>query len=342
MDDTTSGTSAVADAPASPSPAPSSPVASPSVSTEKPSSFAEALTARLAAPVAAEPGESKPASDQPVAAIAQPPQTEIPPVETVPTPDTKGPIPFERHESILKNARAKTEAEVSQRFQQQYAPHVELGQKFQADPVGTAVQVIRELGSHPEFGPLITSELARMLGARRGQTAPETDQEPQADLQTADGTLVYSAEQLAKREAWARKQLMSEVDQRLQPLQTREQQAQAQERYTAATKDASDRMSKVLAPFQQLPEFQEHKPAIAAKVKTLLEEGVEPGAAVGLAFTQVLRETVLPSRTAQSQQQLVSQAVAKSIGSTSGPGAAPAAPAGRPKSFEDAFGRVRV
>lgn len=274
--------------------------------------------------------------DPPPAAIA--PQT--PTAPAVPSVDAKGPIPFDRHEAALKNARTKTEAEVGQRFQQQYAPHVELGNRFQADPIGTAVQVIRELSAHPEMGPLITSALARELGSRRGQQAPQTDQEPQADLQTADGTLVFSAEQLAKREAYQRQRLMQEVDQRLTPLQQREQQLAAQEQYRAATSAANDRMSKVLAPYQALPEFTEHKAEIAAKTQTFLGEGYDAQTALGLAVTTVLREVVMPARTAQSQQQLQAAAVAKSIGSTSAPGGAPAVPAGRPKNFADAFKRV--
>lgn len=337
MEDPISGPSAVADAPASTTSTPASPVTSP---TEKPSSFAEALTARLAAPVPAEPGAPTPAGEPPAPATAAPPQTP-PPVETVPTADPKGPIPFDRHESILKNARAKTEAEVSQRFQQQYAPHVELGQRIQADAIGTVVGLVEGLANHPDYGPQMISALARTLGSRRGQPS-HASEEPQADLQTADGTLVYSAPQQAKREAWLRQQWLGEVDERLQPLQQREQTHQAQEKARVARQGAHDAMSKVVAPYLQIPEFVEHRPAITAKWQALVADGADAVNALGLAFTSVLRETVLPSRTAHSQQQLTATAVQKSLGSTSGPGAAPAAPAGRPKSFEEGFSRVRV
>lgn len=340
MEESTGGTSAVAEAPAStPSVSESTPASPSSVPADRPTSFAEALTRAAAQTAPATPAPEPPAGDTPpVAAIAQPPQQAFVPDEAA-AEASQGPIPFTRHQAALQNARAKTEAEITQRFQQQYAPHVELGQRIQADPIGTVVELIQGLSQHPEHGQSMTAAIARMLGARRGQA--QADQEPQADLQAADGTLVYSAERLAEWQQWNTQRLLAEVDSRLQPLQAREQQYVAQQRYREATQAAHDRMSKVLAPYQALPEFREHKPAIATKTQAFIEAGYDAQTALGLAVTTVLREVVMPSRAAQSQQQLVAQAVAKATGSTTTPGQSPSAPAGRPRSFEDAFKRLR-
>lgn len=286
------------------------------------------------------PDGSIPGETPPAAAIAQTPPTTTPSAEPVPSVETKGPIPFDRHEAALKNARTKTEGEITQRFQQQYGAHVELGNRFQADPIGTAVQIIQELSNHPEHGSQVISALARTLGARRGQATE--GQEPQADLQAADGTLVYSAERLAQWQQWNSQKLMEQVDQRVAPLQQREQQMVAQERHREAVTAAHDRMSKVLAPYQALPEFTEHRAAIAAKAQSYINDGHDAQTALGLAVTTVLRETVMPARAAQSQSQLLAQAVAKSTGSTAAPGAAPAAPAGRPRDFREGFGRLSM
>lgn len=299
--------------------------------------------ARVGEATTPDPGSVPDPGVQPPDATVQA-QTTPPPVETVPTPETKGPIPFDRHESILKNARTKTEQEVSQRFQQEYADHLRIGKQIQADPVGAVVQLVSELTEHPEYGGPVISALARALGARRGQRPPveaDADAAPEADLQTTDGTRVYSAEQLAKREAWFQKQMLSQVDQRLSPLQQREQAAQAREKHDAAVKDANARMSKVLEPFKALPEFKEHRTAIAEKTKALMAEGHEPQVAIGLAFSHVLRDVVMPSRAAQSRNELVAQAVAKSTGSTTVPGTAPAAPAKRPQSMSEAFSSIQ-
>lgn len=273
-------------------------------------------------------------------AATAPPQPETPPVATVPTPETKGPIPFDRHEAALKNARTKTEAETTQRFQTQYAEHVAFGDKIQADPVGTLAGAISVISQDPVLGPQMISALARTLGAHR-PPQPEADQEPQADFQGPDGTPFMSAPQQAKWAEWNRQQIFKEVDQRLQPFQQREQQHEARERYQAETQAADDRMSKVFAPYAEQPEFTANQPAIAAKVTELLAAGHDPSTALGLAYAHVLRETVLPSRAAQSQQTLVAQAVAKSTGSTTAPGTSPATPAARPQSMGEAFGAIQ-
>lgn len=202
------------------------------------------------------------------------------------------------------------------------------------------VQLVNELSSHPQYGTEVISALARTLGARRGVNAAED--EPQADLITADGhTEVYSAAQQAKREAWLQRQWMKQLDERLTPLQQREQQAQERERHEFAVKDAHTRMAKVLEPFKALPEFKENQPAIAAKTQAFMDEGHDPQTALGLAVANVLRDVVLPNRTAQSRNELVAQAVAKATGSTTVPGQNPAAPAKRPTSMTEAFSGIK-
>lgn len=294
----------------------------------------------MAAPAPAAPSVESPVSGEaPPAASVQATEQTPTPVPAAPVVEPKGPIPYERHESILKNARTKTETEISQRFQQQYGAHVELGNRITADPVGTVVGLIEGLASHPDHGNAVISALARTLGSRR--SAGE-DSEPQADLQTPDGTLVYSAQQQARREQWVRRQIEQQIDQRLQPLQAREQQRVAQERVTQAKAEAMTRMGKVLEPYKQMmPDFDSHKPALLEKSRAYLEAGHDAQTALGLAVTAVLHES-LPKRAAQSRDQLVAQAVAKATGSTSPPGTAPAAPAARPTDFAEAFGRLKV
>ena len=341
-----SGPAAVAEAPSAPAvsaPAPSSPASptptpQPSVP-ERPTSFAEAF-ARVGDSQPPKPGDPPEPGAQPVAATAPPPP-EQPPVVPAPVADPKkGPIPFENHQRILTNARAKTEAEVTQRFQQQYGPFVELGRKIQSDPVGTVTQLVTELANHPDHGSAVISALARTLGSRRQTAQTVPDGEPGPDLQTPDGIRVYSAEQQAKREAWFRSTIEQSITEQLSPLQAREQAAQVQERHAAATHDAHNRMSQALKPYQALPEFTEHKAAIGAKVASLLEEGYPAETALGLAVVAVLREVVLPGRAAQSQATLMAEAVRKSTGANSSPGVSPAAPASRPTSFHEAFSRI--
>jgi hypothetical protein len=100
-------------------------------------------------------------------------------------------------------------------------------------------------------------------------------------------------------------------------------------------------MAKTLEPYRALlPDFDTHKPALREKSQAYLAEGHDAQTALGLAVLSVLNETVIPHRTAQSQQQLTEQAIAKATGSTSAPGTTPSAPAKRPTSFEEAFRRI--
>jgi hypothetical protein len=292
--------------------------------------------------------ESAPAApvDAPVASEPPAPATSeqvTPPGET-PAPtahaaEAKGPIPFDRHERILQNARAKTEQDVLQRLSQQYGAHVELGNRIAADPVGTVVGLIESLANHPDHGTAVISALARTLGSRRGAVG---DAEPQADLQTPDGTLVYSAPQLAAWHQWQQRKFEAQMDQRLQPLQAREQERVAQERLHAARGEAMTRMSKVIEPYKQmLPDWDRHKPKLLEKSQAFLQEGYDAQTALGLSVLSVLNDTVVPARAASQQQELVAQAVAKATGSTSAPGTAVAGVAKRPTDFAEAFSRIR-
>jgi hypothetical protein len=240
----------------------------------------------------------------------------------------------------LQNAREKAAAETHQKFSQQYGAHVELGNRIASDPVGTVVGLIESLAAHPEHGTAVISALARTLGARR--TAAD-DAEPQADLQTPDGTLVYSAPQMAAWHQWNQRKVDQQIDQRLQPLQEREQQRVASERVQQARSEAMDRMSKVIAPYREaLPDFDRHKPALLKKSQELLKNGFDAQTALGLAVVSLINDTVLPARAASQQQQLVASAVAKATGSTNAPGTAVAGTATRPKDFADAFSRIKA
>ena len=295
---------------------------------------------RMADPAPAAPVDQQQASEaSSPAALEQAPPTADTPAQADLANENKGPIPYERHERILQNAREKTANEITQNFSQQYGAHVELGNRIASDPVGTVVGLIESLANHPDHGQAVISALARTLGSRRNGGG---DAEPQADLQTPDGTLVYSAPQLAAWHQWNQRKFEAQIDQRLQPLQQRETERVAQERMSQAKSEAMQRMGKVIEPYKKLlPDFDRHKPKLLEKSQELLKEGYDAQTALGLAVISVLNSDVLPARSASQQQQLVAQAVAKATGSTSQPGTSVANPAGRPKDFAEAFGRMK-
>lgn len=272
------------------------------------------------------PTAPAPATVEPVAAAPEP----------VPAaPDAKGPIPFERHEAILANTRKRAAEEVVGQVQQHYGSAIEFQTKFRTDPTGTLTQLINEAVADPDMGPQIVAHLARTLGQRRTQT-----EEPQPDLQTADGDLVYSAGQLQKREQWLRRQMAEEVNQRLAPIE-QERQAQAQQKQAEQQAQQTRQVvSSRLGEFSKRPGFKGNEQVIAERQQQYVDSGLDTWSALGLAYVDVYNEKELPRVQAESQNKLVQTAFAKSQASASNPGQVAPSTLPRPKSWDDAFSAV--
>lgn len=341
MSDVTTG-SVSAESPAS-SPAVSTPTttAAPSSPAENtaPASFSDAWAR------AGEAATPDPVSQTPPAATADAPTIAAPapePVETVAaTPESKkGPIPFDRHEAALKNARDKAASESEQRFREKYADSLKYGEAFERDPVETYVKMFEQLAQHPALGP--------QLQARLGLAPkPQSDAvaEPQPDFQTPDGATFYSAEAQAKREAWLVNKITAEVKQSLidplhqkvEPLLTREQARAVSERQTAHEKEVHAGIKDIYDTYETQPYFKEHKSAIGERTLALMQEGKTPERAIALAYTEI----VLSKGVADRQQQLDRAAVAKATGSTVVPGSVASASAQRPRNFREAFAGIQ-
>jgi len=345
MSEVTSG-SAVAESPAStPAVADAAPSSAPSSPAENtpPASFADAWVR------AGDAATPDPVSPTPPADTADAPTIAAPapePVETVtaaPEKDKKGPIPYDRHEAALKNARDKASQEIEHKFRETHKDSLKFGEAFERDPVATTGKLIATLAQHPEFGPKIVAEAARLLSTRAKQPTA-VDEEPQPDFQTPDGATFYSAAAQAKREAWLVQKITNEVKQSLidplhqkvEPLVSREQQRELTERQTAREQAVYGEMKELYGDYEGEPYFKEHKKEIGARTLALMKEGKTPERAIAKAY----REVLLSKGVADRQQQLTAQAVAKATGSTVQPGSVASAPAKRPTSFREAFAGI--
>lgn len=305
----------------------------------RPTSWAEALgEAPAADPATAAPSDLPALVPTPEVAIPLPSAPEADPSSDA-TP-TAGPIPFDRHKAALDNARTKAIESTVQQVKESYGAGIDFQTRFDADPVGTFAQVFDGLMQHPTFGPAVLSHAAKALSARRGQAA--LDQEPQPDLQAADGTLLYSAEQLAKREAWTHRRLQAEMARALTPFQQREQALQQQQAMEEAKAAATQRMGTLYQSFAVQPHFTANKPAIVARFKALRAEQphLDLGSALGLAYAEVVQSQVLPQQVASQQQQVQAAAVAKATGRSTPPGTTIAQPQGRPRTMREALAQV--
>ena len=233
----------------------SSPVASDS----RPASFQEAFQAVGASDtpdpgdVTPDPSAPAPATVEPVSAAAEPE------LDAQNGPPAKGPIPFDRHEAILANARDKTAREIVSQVQQRYGGGIQLQNAMQADPVGTLTQLIDEAVDHPELGQQVISALARKLGARRS-TGPDLN-----PIDTEIGK-VYTAEQM---DAIVEQKLA----QRLAPIERDRETAQQERARQQFREQTAQTVKSRLSQWESQPGFSDHKSEIASKQAELVKMG---------------------------------------------------------------------
>lgn len=286
--------------------------------------FDSAAAAPDASPASHDPDAVDLSTTAPVAATA-PPSESDPAVSTDPV--STGPIPFERHKAALENARAKARDEALNEWREQHgwAEQVsreqleswsETAAQMSADPVGFLQRFSTELQNHPVYGPQLKSYAARTLGQR--QAAQQDDIEPQADLQTDDGTPVYSAKRLAEREAWRERQLEKKFSERLAPLQ--ETHAQVQEaRQRELIDHASGQFAQQqLSAIKALPHYAEH----AAEIKAEFAKMPQPEHPMGFAvqLRDAYLKVVMPRVSERERSKVLTEMQTKAGASTASPG----------------------
>lgn len=216
-------------------PATSAP-ASPSATSQRPSSFRDALERVAATP---EPSAPVPAA----AATVQPGTTAQPGV--TPPAAAAGPIPFPDHQKILDNARAKTRAEVlaevdrdlgwaRQVPRQSFEEIRSVAQRMHADPLGFYQWFGEQLAQHPVYGPQM----------RTSTPAAASNDMPAPDVQIMDGQghvtgMTYSADGLAKRDEWLKRNIAADFTKEIAPLR----QAHERSMQEAQTRDTQMRLN---------------------------------------------------------------------------------------------------
>jgi hypothetical protein len=170
------------------------------------------------------------------------------------------------------------------------------------------------------------------------------DTEPEADLETADGQLLYSAPQLAKREAWTAAKLRRELTQELAPAMevARERQADRDQRQYVT--QAVESYRPMVTELQAMPGFAEHKAEILQRQQALFDTAVkarQPVDPLTLAV-RAYREIVPAKLQALRDQQLTASAVAKAAGRDANPAAVHASPPPSPKTMADALKQFGV
>ena len=281
------------------------------------------------------PTTSTPAPE-PAAATVQPPGE-------IKTEGAKGEPPRERWDTILANARTKAREDT-------LAEHrgvLELVQRLRDDFPGTMAQLLEEGAADPRFAESLTSRAAAILSARN--KAAKADSEPEPDLQTTDGALVYSADQLRKWQTWNARQTEGKLLERFQPLQQLQERFQQHEQLTQEAQKIAAITERRGAQWKAMPLFEDHKSAILARQQELYDAskdqpGFDPTNApwelLQQAYSEIVSTQALPKLQTQQTEALVAAAARKRAGSASDPAASAPAQPRKPRTVDEALDQV--
>lgn len=306
--------------------APSTPVSTGTTATaaptpaERPKTMAEAFATDATAQI--------PPSTETGTATTQPAEGTDPLSATNPSTDAKGPIPFEVHQKSLTNARTKAVEEFRQTAGVDKA--MEFASKINSNAPGFWREYTSELLAHPQYGPALRSDLARMFGGLRQPAAPAAPEPmPGPDVQIVDDKgqvtgMTYSADQLEKRDAWREKQ-----------AQAKSQKAE-RDRETARAKaqqDAALLNAKADGVMSEIEEILDGNKALMADVNRLMD--ANPTWTAHKAALEVRKTKIAPALAGKAQADVLESLKTKAAAQAVNPAGAVVATTTRPRSFLD-------
>ncbi len=285
-----------------------------------------------------EPSGDPQSAEQPVAAT-QPPQT------TEPPSGVKGEPPKERWDQILANARTKAREEALA----EHREHLEVVQALKTDYVGTLTKLLEEGASDTRFSEALTAKAAALLNSRKQEA--KANSEPEPDLQTADGDLVYSADQLRKWHQWNQNQTTAKLTEQFKPLRELQQQFEQVKQRQRDEQQAMSIAEERGASWKTMPLFDAHKDAILSRQAEIYADAEAafkrgegrfdpvntPWSALQQAYSEVITSQALPKLQSQQTDSLVAQAARKRAASSSDPAASAPAQPRKPRTIDEAL-----
>lgn len=285
----------------------------------------DVAVASSATPSTGTPNATPNASSTPAPASATPASGSTPSAAS--TPAEPGPIPYGRFKEVNDQLKAARE------FQQKYG----WATQFERDPYGFVENWMDQLAEHQQYGPQLLGKVARMLQARRGQTAVTAD-EPPPDVPIVDGNgqvtgHTYSATRLKQWREWDWTQRQSALDQRIQPLEQMRTALEQQAQVIEIQRQADEGARATLTDLRQDPYFTQYEP----KVKQALIDHPEWGDDVKGAYLHVLRTEVFPGIGQQAESRVLDSLKTQAAGGTPNPGMGATRQAPKFKDFGDAL-----
>lgn len=259
-----------------------------------------------AAPATASPAVTPGTQASSVAAPTAQPQGDGSTASTEP----KGPIPYERHEAVLRAEREKRKAlewaaNVSPDRYRQMSEWYEMADR---NPVEFYKRFEAGLKQHPVWAQYLQPQ----------QPQRDANPEPEPDLVAESGQPVYSAQQLRKWQEWNNAKTKAEFQSMVSPLLQKEQQSQMHAQ-------AMDFAKRTVEELKDLEGFEELKPEIAKHLKA--DRRLSP---LG-AYKRAYAESYKPKMAQASRDSLLAEMNQKAHANT----ANPTAQAASPKSFKE-------
>lgn len=275
-------------------------------------STATPVSAPGAKPNGSAGGPGQPA--QVAAPVAQPAQPA--PAQS----QAKGPIPFDAHQTALKNARAQARDEARQEIMQQFA----WANGVDANLAQRALALAKRLDTDP-----------RAFFAQLQQELNQSDDAfPEPDIKGPNGVTAYSAQAMQKfanaLTARITKQMQGQIQPVLSEYQQRQQQEQTRQRVQGAIDEGKKVIKDALAHAMTIPSFKENSAAISKKMDEIppqVRSQVGLVAAMYMAYANVLVDALDKAKANGTEEAITDLKRKANAGSGN---AAPGGPVGAP------------
>lgn len=315
----------------------------------KPLTFEDAFAE--SAPETSPSGSAPDTTSTEPATVPSPADAKEPPVaapsgEAV-APQDQGPIPFDRHSSIV-NAREKERDDAIAELKrvewakgliergynaEQVQEALSLMEGIDGNPTGFLERFHGILEQHPTYGQQVRSWAGRILAGRQAAPADDGGPEPQPDMQDAKGVPVFSAPRMLEWQKWHAAKLRAEFAEQLRPFADDRHAALEQQQTREHLERAVAAQRAVLTEFRKDPEFKDRE----AKVRDYMKAKGFQNVTLHEADRHILLTEIIPALKAKVRAEtLAEQQQLAAAGRT--PKASDAAPVGPkigPTSFAD-------
>jgi len=264
-------------------------------------------------------------------------------------PARRGPIPYDRHEAILKKQREDAAAEHAAKFSQYTGIERMTPQQWGAvsglmtdlanNPLDVIGRLLDELGQNPATAPQLRNWIGqRFPGPAPSAPAAARTVEDRDPMPAPDADGGYTQAGLAKLLTWQSRRTMAEMQKANEPIQAELTRMKSEREMSALVSQANEYATNLLTEVSALPGFKEHQAAIKQKFLSLRFPKGTPNGEITAALYKCYLDVALPTITQSAKQDMLNTLDHKAKASTTSPqGRTAAAPKGRSLGLREAL-----